>query len=422
MKRIEELYNGRIHDIRLNTSYPLSPTDWIRYQTIGSLPFCEDEILSFYLHIPFCRQLCSFCEYTRMRCPSETAQRAYLETLENDIDKFLESHPNITLNGFDIGGGTPTSLTEGSFSRLLDIYWGVLERTSQTDDFEPSIEGTFQTVTQEKLRKIADAGIKRLSLGIQTSDRKILARHGRKDSDVDRMLAIMEEARKVGIQKINLDLMYGLDGQTVDAVIRDIQLLRQLSPEQITLYELRPNMLRYAISQTKEERYQAYAMYYDALTGLGYFAKFGQNTFSSEKDDLGLSSYLRHRMLACSPYRGFGISAQSMNALGICYNKYKNHPSQSIDLSGASYENETFYRLPSIELLNKYIAISAYYGGFSLKIASNMIGTDAEKYFQQEMDFCLSEGLVTKDNDTIRITPKGFFNYGAVFSLFYLRE
>lgn len=97
-----------------------------------------------------------------------------------------------------------------------------------------------------------------------------------------------------------------------------------LNPEQVTLYELRTNMIREPSYLSKDELYYAYRCLYEGLIALGYHARFGQNTFSKYIADHGVSSYLRSRMLDGVAYKGFGLSAQSMNNEGISYNIGKN--------------------------------------------------------------------------------------------------
>jgi len=342
--------------------------------------------------------------------------------LAEDVSRFLEAHPDTILRGFDIGGGTPTALSESNFQRLMQIYSDTVHRVQLTDDFEPSIEGTFLTLSPTKLQAIASAGIHRLSLGIQTSSSSILRAQGRKDVQLNDMKRVIDEAHKTGIHKINLDLMYGLSGQDDASRQRDLDVIRFLAPEQVTLYELRTNMLRGVQSASKEELYASYCSYYDLLIQMGYHARFGQNTFSLDANDYGVSSYLRSRMLEGTPYRGFGISAQSMTPTGIAYNPGKNEHALSDYLTRSTFTEDYHYALPPEELLSKYIAIAAYSGGFSLTHASRILGRNAGQWFSDELTFCLSEGLLTIDDNRLQITRMGFLHYGAVFSLFYLRQ
>lgn len=238
-----------------NTSYPLSPRDWETYRTDGPLSFEGERELSFYVHIPFCRRLCAFCEYARMLCPSADRQRAYVEAVGADIRAFLSRHGGFTLRGFDIGGGTPTALSAGNLSRLLDIYDETVDGLTLAPDFEPSIEGTFRTLTDEKLRRIARSGIRRLSLGLQSASRAVLRRQNREDNPPGLMEEKLALARRAGITKVNLDLMYGLASQSAATIEADLAAVRRLSPEQVTLYELRPNRISAVCPFSKDELY-----------------------------------------------------------------------------------------------------------------------------------------------------------------------
>lgn len=415
---IAELYESRKGDPRLNTSYPLLPEDWARYRVDGPLPFDDEKQLSFYIHIPFCKQLCSFCEYTRMLCPDEGVQERYLRTVASDIGHFKEQNHGFTLIGCDIGGGTPTALSEKNFLLLMEVYRNALAGLELSSGYEPSIEATFDTLTEAKLKGIVNAGIHRLSLGVQSSCDAIMKRHRRLGSDERQMSDGLAMAEKIGIKKVNLDFMYGFQGQNEASIDRDLELIGHLHPHQVTLYELRTNMLTSNASLSKEELYDQYSQYYDGITGMGYKGRFGQNTFSMDADDEGVSSYLRERMINGASYKGFGMSAQSMSRAGVSYNVGKLSKNPMQDLNDRGYQKEYTYLLPSKELVAKYMAISAYNGSFSVNKLLEL-GIDRD-FLAERLDFCFSQGLLSiGENDRVVVTKKGFLHYGAVFSLFY---
>ena len=416
---LEALFHRRKDDPVWNTSYPLLPRDWEAYRTDGPLPFEGERELSFYVHIPFCRRLCAFCEYARMLCPSADRQRAYVEAVGADIRAFLSRHDGFTLRGFDIGGGTPTALSAGNLSRLLDIYDETVDGLTLAPDFEPSIEGTFRTLTDEKLRRIARSGIRRLSLGLQSASRAVLRRQNREDNPPGLMEEKLALARRTGITKVNLDLMYGLASQSSATIEADLAAVRRLSPEQVTLYELRPNCISAVCPFSKDELYHHYTLFFDGLSALGYKARFGQNTFTKDAADEGVSSYLRSRMLEGASYKGFGLSAQSMSCRGVSYNVGKVACPDSTLLARSTFGEQDTYLLPPEELAAKYIAISAYHGSFSLKHLSRMLGCDAVRHYEAPTAFCLQNGLMEPSGDRLCITREGFRHYGAVFSLFY---
>ena len=415
---IAELYESRKDDPRLNTSYPLHPEDWAKYRVDGALPFNDEKRLSFYIHIPFCRQLCSFCEYTRMLCPDEGLQERYLLTVAKDIRHFKEQNHGFTLIGCDIGGGTPTALSEKNFLLLMEVYRNALVGLELSSRYEPSIEATFDTLTESKLKGIVNAGIHRLSLGVQSSCDAIMKRHRRLGCDERQMRDWLAMAERTGIKKVNLDFMYGFQGQNEASIDRDLELIGHLHPHQVTLYELRTNMLAANASLSKEALYDQYSQYYDGIIGLGYKGRFGRNTFSMDADDYGVSSYLRERMINGASYKGFGLSAQSMSRAGVSYNvgKLSKNPLEALNDSG--YQEEYTYLLPSKELVAKYMAISAYNGSFSVNRLLEL-GIDKD-FLDERLGFCLSQGLLSKgENDRVVVTKTGFAHYGAVFSLFF---
>ena len=418
---IAELYQSRKDDPRWNTSYLLNPSDWESYRVPAPLSFENEQRLSFYIHIPFCKQLCSFCEYTRMLCPDERTQREYLLAIASDIELFKRRYHGFTLLGFDIGGGTPTALSESNFSLLMQIYQSGLLGLSIDEKFEPSIEATFNTLSEQKLEEMSNVGVHRLSLGVQSSCSSVLRQHQRGHSDEASMAAWLKKAWEKGIRKVNLDFMYGLEGQGRTTIRQDIDLISRLRPQQVTLYELRSNMISTTQNFCKEALFDQYSWYYDGLVAMGYKARFGQNTFSVDDADEGVSSYLRERMLNGSVYKGFGLSAQSMNSSGLSYNVGKLVGSPQTVLNADGYPEQFTYFLPSVELASKYIAISAYNGSFSIDRLKDF-GYD-EILLNDILGFCFDEGLLYKGElDRIYVTKKGFEHYGALFSLFYSKD
>ena len=421
--KIDVLFESRKNDPKWNTSYPLCPENWKGFRTEQPLPFYGIEEMSFYIHIPFCKQICSFCEYSKIVCPNEDVQKHYLHTLRQDIHSFVDSlYSTISLKGFDIGGGTPTALSEENFSLMIDIFDEAVHRCRKTEEFEPSIEATFNTLSIPKIKRIASSGIQRLSLGIQSTSKEVLDKHNRQSAQLSDMRQWLDIAWANGIKKINLDLMYGISGQDNSTIDADIEVIAELNPQQVTLYELRTNMITHKEIPDKGVLYDQYCRYYHQLTSLGYYARFGQNTFSKEPLDYGVSSYLRSRMLDGAPYKGFGISAQSMNQRGVSYNVGKNISSIRGALSNTSFSEEFTYLLPPLEITAKYIAIAGYNGSFSLKRASELLADDAERYFRDVIDYCVSKNLLYLENGRVFITEEGFRHYGAVFSLFYAAD
>lgn len=416
---IEKIFESRKDKPILNTSYPLSPEDWAKWRVRRALSFADDKKLAFYLHIPFCERLCSFCEYTKTICRDEVVQRQCVMALGRDVDNFVKTHSDFRLTGFDIGGGTPTALTEDNFQLLMWLFKSTVAKVVVDDDFEPSVEATFETLTPAKVEMIEGAGIRRVSLGIQSVNAEVLALNNRHNVGATEMRDTIWCLHAHGVCRVNVDLMYGLKGQSLACVNQDLRLIEYLNPEQVTLYELRTNSIRESANFSHKILFDTYSLLYYGLVKLGYSARFGQNTFSKEDSCMGVSSYLRHRMLFGGSYKGFGISAQSMSTEGVAYNQGKLSANIGSLLKQDTIKEEYTYVLPPAERAAKYIAISAYCGFFSLDVLTNMLGRDAAAFYSDQLDFCLSRRYVEVSDGMVHVTPVGFEHYGAVFSLFY---
>lgn len=430
---IKSLFEERKNNPLFNTSYPLSPDDWAKYSAPGTLPFDASKPIALYIHIPFCKQICSFCEYTKMCVPSKELQRNYFNTLIDDIERFIGLYPDVTLYGLDIGGGTPTAVDAGIFAGFISWLSEFISDKKVTADFEPSIEGSFDTLVDDYWGKhrsyyIAQAGIKRLSLGVQSTSSDVLNPLHRNVISQKKLREAIAYWHKQGISKINLDLMYGLPGQTIETIRQDISVIQELHPEQVTVYEFRINQLKNKHKTDSGNCDTQYCELFKGLTQLGYNGEFGRNTFSIETIDCGLSSYLRHRMFDGWQYKGFGISAQSMSGFGVSYNLGKNqHIGKMIDSewlidNDYSYESPAYYQLPREELLSKFIAISGYSGGFSLSAAKELYGPELISDYQHIIHFLVNENLALIIGDRLQLTELGFRHYGAILSLFYTQD
>lgn len=417
----------RIHQDCYTTAYPWKPEDWAQYAQPGELLFKRNGRLSFYIHIPFCRNLCKFCEYTRCLIPSDAIQRNYLQIVHRDIRKFLLKYPDITLEGFDIGGGTPTALSPANFAYLMQIYKEVIHRVNLSDDFAPSIETSLTTITPEKIRMITEAGIPRLSIGIQSSLFSLVHTScGWLHPEIQKVIETIKMIRYYGHFKINLDFMYGFkEFSWHDSFSSDRCAIDALNPDQVTIYELRTNQ-RHDVERDKPiSRNAGYKIWYKLLSKRGYIGEYGWNSFSVDRYDLGLSSYIRHRMLEGGDYKGFGISAQSMFNGNVEYNIGKNH-SNILELiptgrlpKDVSFEATDHYELPDDEKFAKFICVSGYSGGFNWQIAKKKYMPNFFQRFGKLLDFLVDSGYVEITSDRIQLTEKGFDNYGPILSLFY---
>ena len=418
LNEIERLFRLASVDVCCNTSYPISPDFFTKYRVQGYDVMVGEDRFAFYVHVPFCRSLCRFCEYTRVKSGDEYQESRYVDLLERQIETWASGHQCVCLYGLDVGGGTPTALNGRDFARVMRIA-SALAQHGRGDDFEPSVEFSYATIGDDKIPAIADAGFSRASVGLQLVDETFLSEMGRANTGLAQMRSVNARLKAAGIKKLNLDIMYGFEGQTAKSFDATLQVLGVLRPEQVTLYEMRYNMNPLPHARvTRESNYALYSSLYDRLLSMGYRARFGQNTFSMA-DDEGVSSYLRHRMFDGISYKGFGISAQSMSARGIAYNSLKGYSGARLpDLSEICEQD--IYRLPGEELAAKYVAVALYGGRFKLSVVERFLGKDARSHFATELDYLVSGGYLSVEADgECRVTRKGFREYGAIAALFW---
>ncbi len=427
-----ELQNRILQDC-YSTAYPWKPEKWAEYIQSGALRYRKGGKISFYIHIPFCKNLCKFCEYTRCLVPDDKVQRNYLQIIHRDIRKFLLEYPNITLEGFDIGGGTPSALSPSNFAYQMQIYREVVHRVNVAEDFEPSIEMSIPTITPDKIKMVREAGIRRISVGIQSLHfSRLHGGIGWKYPAADEIISKINMIRSTGGFKINLDFMYGFksfdffEGENLDRIA-----IERLNPDQVTVYELRTNQLDNYGHASPTDRAYLYDRWFHLLKELGYLGEYGQNTFSLDRHDYGVSSYIRHRMLDGGDYKGFGISAQSMSDGNVEYNVGKNAkdilsiiPTERIP-KDATFEASEHYDLPVAEKFAKFVCVSAYSGGFNWRKAKERFYPDFFERFGPVLDFLTGRqnvygnGDIIISNDRICVTKDGYCHYGPLFSLFY---
>ena len=154
---------------------------------------------SMYIHIPFCSDICTYCDFCKVYY-NKNFVRDYLTALEKEI---ITNYQGEELETIYIGGGTPSCLSLAELKRLFNI----LEIVKRKANCEITIEGNFESTTKEKLELYKSFGINRLSFGIETTNKQRLAYLNRK-LDKQRVEKIIQTAKELGFNNINVDLMY----------------------------------------------------------------------------------------------------------------------------------------------------------------------------------------------------------------------
>lgn len=186
-------------------------------------------IKSCYIHIPFCDDICSYCDFCKLFY-NEKLVDLYLLSLENEIKSIYNGE---YLSTIYIGGGTPSCLSVSQLDKLLSI----ISSLNKDKNYEFTIECNFESTTKEKLELFKKYGINRLSFGLQSTDENILKFLNRK-IDKNKIDNILKVARKLGFNNINIDLMYGIHFEDMNLLDYDLDYIFSLDVEHISTYSL----------------------------------------------------------------------------------------------------------------------------------------------------------------------------------------
>jgi len=206
-----------------------NPLYWQRMFNFTALP-----PLSIYIHIPWCTRKCPYCDFNSHEIREKLPEDRYITALLADLEQDLPAVWGRTAESLFIGGGTPSLFSASGIARLLSE---VRARIPLKPGAEITLEANPGTVDQARFSGFREAGINRLSMGVQSFQDDLLAAIGR-IHDGSEARAAVESARRAGFENINLDLMFGLPVQTTAQALLDLRTAVDLQPAHISFYEL----------------------------------------------------------------------------------------------------------------------------------------------------------------------------------------
>jgi oxygen-independent coproporphyrinogen-3 oxidase len=233
---LERPYEAYVYAYPHKTAYrPLAPKPALADVWRGE----DRDALSFYIHVPFCEVRCGFCNLFTRTGASESLTAAYLDALERQaiaVRAALDaSGPVASFANAAIGGGTPTYLNPEELTRLFDIAEKVMGVGLGTIPL--SVEASPATATPDRLAVLAERGTTRLSLGVQSFDDGEARSAVRPQKAAD-VFAALDAVRDAGIPILNVDLIYGIEGQTWESWLASLRTALRWAPEEIYLYPL----------------------------------------------------------------------------------------------------------------------------------------------------------------------------------------
>lgn len=414
-----------------NTAYPLRPNSLAQYEIQEPGMMYEvvknnieaQKELCLYVHVPFCQARCKFCEYVVMDNPSDKDPDIYVEYLLKEIEMYREIIGDKPIVGYDLGGGTPSYLSIENLTKITNS----IKSFNLEDGMYLSIETTPVIAANdfEKIKAIKDLGYNRISMGFQTVSEKLLESLGREGSKSIYEKAV-ENIRKAGFDRLNVDLMYGFLNQSDEDFANTIKYTIALGPEFITLYRNRYKGTKLEAESQGVTLYKVNRQYdiaYRLLKEAGYIANNGKNTFSKIPNDLGTSSYLTKRVVDATSYVGFGLGAQSFVGNYLAYNlgcadhkleKYINAIDNNI------LPINDIADMPIEEVRAKAISVMFYFGFISMSAYNARFGEDFRTVYKTQIDFLEDNYLMEfVDEDTFMLTDYGAAHLYGIIPLFY---
>ena len=367
--------------------------------------------LGIYIHIPFCKQKCFYCDFVSYANQDKYFQK-YVQALNKEINNFIDNN-EFEVQTIYIGGGTPSLIDAKYIEEILHIFE---KRNLLKEVKEVAIEVNPGTVTEEKLRNYKNSGVNRLSIGLQSTEDKILKQIGRIHC-YDDFLNTYKMAREVGFKNINVDLMIGLPNQKILDVKNSLEKIIKLEPEppnHISVYSLIveentpiEKMLESGELELPDEELERNMYWYvkNFLELNGYkhyeisnFAKLGNES----KHNLDCWNQ--------KEYVGFGVAAHSYiddvryGNIGNVEEYIKNCENGEFGKNKVidEVENDIFSKEKEFMLIGLRKIEGVLIQDFKNKFGENPIFV-----FKDELKKLVDENLLIVDFDRIKLTNKG---------------
>lgn len=376
-----------------------------------------------YLHVPFCEAKCFYCNFAVDVSQDDQVHESYVDTLLRELDTQAHWLTRAKIRGIDIGGGTPTRLPAKQLERLCRAIAPFAQDSGHA--FPVSIETTPRIAAHEpeKLRALRRGGVRRVSMGIQSFNAATLALVNRR-RQVEQAAQAMNHLRAAGFPRLNLDIIFGLPGQTMQDWLTDLDRVIALAPDSITTYDCLYRGKGRALTKiaptmpTPAEYGAMYDAGFAKLTASGWHANYGSVNFSRRPEETGTSACFEGRLLDGLPYLGLGNYASSLRGNHWSFNYYSVGDYVQRVNAGAN-PCAYYYELPQAEAQTKYILYALNYGLVDEVRFKRRFGLSIGEAYPTELDYAISNGLLQRNGMRWQVTEKNFGRMHLIRGLFY---
>lgn len=366
--------------------------------------------LGIYIHIPFCKQKCYYCDFVSYANKEEKIQE-YIKCLQEEIGIESEKYKNeeYEITTIYIGGGTPSFIDASCIERIINI---IKQNYKLYENPEITIEVNPGTTNEEKIKKYKDIGINRISIGLQTTKDNLLKQIGRIHT-YEEFLNCYKIVKKIGIDNINVDLMLGLPNQTLEDLKESLIEVINLKPNHISLYSLileENTILEKMVSQNmtklpeEDLEREMYWTTKNILEENGYI-HYEISNFSKK----GYESKHNLNCWGQKEYLGFGVAAHSyIKNKRYCNTNNIEDYIKNIQ-NGKILNNRTICEIQNkIEEQKEYMLLGLRkIQGIDIQEFKNKFIDNPIYIFHKELEKLVKEELVEIDLNQIKLTSKG---------------
>ena len=381
--------------------------------------------LGIYIHIPFCAKKCNYCDFYSL-ASGEDEKKNYIEALKREIKEVAKKvSTDYEVYTIYFGGGTPSIIKADYIREILDVIRSHFKLYK--DDFYPeiTIECNPKTVDTEKLKVYKDAGINRISLGLQSTDNDELKLLGRIHTYED-FLESYELVRKSGFKNVNIDLMSAIPNQKIKTYEKSLNEIIRLNPEHISSYSLiieegTPFFKKYSEDAplfkdlpSEDEDRKMYTLTSEKLGKAGY-ERYEISNYAKK------GFYSRHNTSYWDrvPYLGFGVGASSF--FGDERYKNKANLKEYIEKAGKEDIREEITKLSLNDAMSEFMFLGLRKTvGVSKNEFKKNFTFSVEKIFGKIIEKHVKNKLLLDDGEFLRLTDRGLDISNYVISYFLL--
>ncbi|MBK5073499.1 radical SAM family heme chaperone HemW [Budviciaceae bacterium CWB-B4] len=369
--------------------------------------------LSLYIHIPWCVQKCPYCDFNSHALKGDIPDMDYVEHLLTDLDNDLPLTSGRPVSTIFIGGGTPSLLGAEAMQRLLD---GVRSRLTLEDNAEITMEANPGTVEADRFKAYQQAGVNRISIGVQSFSQPKLERLGRIHGPEEAKRAA-HLAQGLGLRSFNLDLMHGLPDQSLEEALDDLRQAIELNPPHLSWYQLtiEPNTLfgsRPPVLPDDDALWDIYQRGHELLSAAGY-----QQYETSAYAKPGYQCQHNLNYWRFGDYLGIGCGAHGKLSFSdgrIIRTVKTRHPRGYMNGKYLDKQyNVEADELPFEFFMNRFRLLEAA----PRADFSRLTGLD-ESVIRQNLDSALKMGYLTETSEYWQVTEKGKLFLNSLLELF----